>query len=108
MSRAQRTKWSMAGEQGGGLLVAVDAGSDEVVGAEIADFEDGVGDGIGEVDELAAVVGGADGGLVVVAAGGEGGDGEAAHGTQPQGEEDVLFHLIFFLRVRTLRLSMRS
>ena len=46
----------LAGEQGGGLLVAVDAGADEVVGAVVADFQDGVGHGVGEVDEVARVV----------------------------------------------------
>ena len=66
-----------ADHQGRGLEVAVDAGADEVVGAVVADFEDGVGDGLGEDDELGGV--GVDGvgcGSVFVAGGhGDGHEG---------------------------------
>ena len=43
------------GEEGGGLQVTVDAGADEVKGAEIPDFEDGVRDDVGDVDEAGGV-----------------------------------------------------
>ncbi len=59
---------SLAGEQGGGLEVAVDAGADEVVGAEVADFEDGVGNSVGEGDEGLAVVGRTEGFILILRA----------------------------------------
>ena len=40
------------GKQGGGLLIAVYAFSNEIIGAEIADFQNGVRHHIGDVDEL--------------------------------------------------------
>ena len=55
----------LLGKQGRGLLVAVDALAHEVVGAEVAYLQYGVGHGIGKGDELAAVVGGTEGSLVV-------------------------------------------
>ena len=45
------------GEQRGGLLIAVDAGANEVVGAVVADFEYGVGYGIGKGYKLAGIIG---------------------------------------------------
>ena len=44
------------GEQGDGGLVAVDAGAHEVVGAEVADFENGIGHGVRQIDKLAVVL----------------------------------------------------
>ena len=41
-----------ARKQRRGLQVAVDAGADEIVGAVVADFEDGVGHHIGDGDEV--------------------------------------------------------
>ena len=51
---------SHTGEQGRRLLVAVDATAHEIVGAEIAYLEDGIGHHIGEGHKLAVVVGRAD------------------------------------------------
>ena len=48
---------SLPGEQGRRLLVAVDALAHEVVRAEVTYLEDGIGNGIGQGDELAVVVG---------------------------------------------------
>ena len=45
----------LAGEERRGLEVALDARADEVVGAVVAYFEYGVGHGLGEGDEIAAV-----------------------------------------------------
>ena len=43
-------------EQGRGLLVAVDALSHEIVGAVVANLQDGIGHGVGQGDELAVVL----------------------------------------------------
>ena len=39
-------------------LVTVNAGADEIIGAVVADFQDGIRHGIGKQDEVAAVVSG--------------------------------------------------
>ncbi len=52
------TVGSLLRKQGRGLQIAVDTLAHEVVGAEIANLEDGVGHGISQGDKLTAVVGG--------------------------------------------------
>ena len=51
----------LAGQERRRLLVAVDAVSHEVVGPEIADFQDGVRHDIGDEDKVTAVFGRGDG-----------------------------------------------
>ena len=51
---------SLLGQQGRRLLVAVDAGTYEIVRAEVAYLKDGIGHGISQGDKLAAVIGSTD------------------------------------------------
>ena len=56
----------LAGEQCGRLFVAIDAGADKIVGAKVPNLKYGIGHCGGQCHELARVVGGAYGLLVVV------------------------------------------
>ena len=44
------------GKQGRGLQISVDAGSHEIIGAEIADLEDGIGHGIRQGNKLTGIL----------------------------------------------------
>ncbi len=55
VARGTQAVGSLTGHQRHGLLIAVDPCTHKVVGAEIADFEDGIGDDIGNVDKLARI-----------------------------------------------------
>ena len=62
------------GEQGRGLLIAVDPFADEIVRGEIANFQNRVRNDIADGDELAAVLGGTDGTCLTTVRGKKGHD----------------------------------
>ena len=86
------------GKESSGFVVAVDAAADEVVGAMVAYFENGVGDDVGDADEVGSCrdcgrVGRAFGcrrdGLTVMPAGGK---GQREQGRK--GDKGCVFHNI--------------
>ena len=49
---------SLAGEQGDWFLIAIHAGTNEVIGAVITYFQDGIGNDVGKVHKLAGIISG--------------------------------------------------
>ena len=56
----------LTGKQGRGLQIAVDAGSHEIIGAKIADLEDGIGHSIRQGNKLTGIIGWRNRRLIIV------------------------------------------